>query len=110
MGRILSIDYGTKRTGLAVTDPLQIIATALDTVHTKDIFDYLKNYFSKEKVELIVVGHPKQMNNTDSESFQHIKPFIKKLNKLFPSVPKRKKDRIKLWLIGWLLSSFFSRI
>ncbi len=79
MARIVSIDYGKKRVGLAVTDPQQIIATGLTTVASKDIFVFLSDYCKKEKVELFVVGHAKQMNNTDSESMQFIKPFVVKL-------------------------------
>lgn len=87
MGRILSIDYGNKRIGLAVTDENKIIATALDTVHPKDIINYLKNYFQKEKVEMIVVGLPKQMNNQNSESEKVILAFIKKLKTHFTNLP-----------------------
>jgi putative Holliday junction resolvase len=68
MGRIMAIDYGRKRTGIAVTDTLQLIANGLETVPSFEIIDYLKKYFEKEEVELVVVGYPKQMNNTDSES------------------------------------------
>ena len=84
MGRILAIDYGQKRVGLAVTDELQIIATALDTVHAKDIVEYLKTYTEKEQVDCIVVGEPRQMNNTASESVKFIEPFVKRLKKVFP--------------------------
>ena len=84
MGRILAIDYGQKRVGLAVTDELQIIATALDTVHAKDIIDYLKSYLKREQVDCIVVGEPRQMNNTASESVKFIEPFVKRLKKVFP--------------------------
>ena len=86
MGRILAIDYGQKRVGLAVTDTLKIIATNLTTVASKDIFDFLKNYIIKEKVELIVVGLAKKLNNTDSSSMQFIKPFTEKLKKTFPEL------------------------
>ena len=86
MGRILAIDYGQKRVGLAVTDSLKIIATNLTTVASKDIFDFLKNYIIKEKVELIVVGLAKKLNNTDSSSMQFIKPFAEKLKKTFPEL------------------------
>ena len=68
MGRILALDYGKKRTGIAVTDELQIIASGLTTVETKDIFNFLKKYIASEKIELFVVGEPKQMDNTPSES------------------------------------------
>lgn len=86
MGRILSIDYGRKRTGLAVTDPEQIIANRLTTVPTHTIWDFLKDYFSKEKVETVVVGYPKQMNNQASESVRFINPFLKRFQKVFPDV------------------------
>ena len=86
MGRILAIDYGQKRVGLAVTDELQMIANSLDTVHSKDIFQYLKVYTKTEDVECIVVGEPKDMNNRDSESARFIEPFVKKLKKEFPEI------------------------
>lgn len=86
MGRILAIDYGQKRVGLAVTDELQIIATALDTVHSKDIIEYLKAYMGKETVDCLVVGEPKQMNNTASESVKFIDPFVRRLKKAFPEM------------------------
>lgn len=86
MARVLAIDYGRKKVGLAVTDPLQIIANGLETVPTHTLLDYLKKYIQKEDVETIVVGHPKQMDNTDSESMVYIKPFLKKLKKLFPDM------------------------
>ncbi|MFA5244234.1 MAG: Holliday junction resolvase RuvX [Pedobacter sp.] len=90
--RILAFDYGTKRIGIAVTDPLQIIATGLDTVHPKDIIDYLKKYLSSEQVELFVVGEPKQMDGTDSQSTPHIKGFITTLKKNFPEIPVERID------------------
>lgn len=86
MGRILAIDYGQKRVGVAVTDELQIIATALDTVHSKDIVDYLKAYINREIVDCIVVGEPRQMNNTASESVKFIDPFVRRLKKVFPNI------------------------
>lgn len=86
MGRILSVDYGIKRTGLAVTDPMRIIANALETVPTKEIFNYLENYFAKEIVDLIVVGNPKQMNGKDSETKIRIEEFVRGLNKRFPNL------------------------
>ncbi len=82
----MAIDYGRKRVGLAVTDENQIIATALDTVHVKDLIDYLKKYLTKEQVDCIVVGEPKQMNNTASESVKYIDPFVKHLARVFPKV------------------------
>ncbi|MBI9033097.1 MAG: Holliday junction resolvase RuvX [Bacteroidales bacterium] len=92
MGRILAIDFGTKRVGLAVSDELKIIASPLTTVHNKDIFDFLNDYLSKETVDIIVVGEPKQMNNQDSELVKHINPFIKKLHKVFPDVKIDRMD------------------
>ena len=86
MGRILAIDYGQKRVGIAVTDQMKIIATGLTTVHVKDIFDFLKNYLQKEPVEIIVVGEPKDMMNRPSDSSRFIEPFVKKLRKTFPDV------------------------
>lgn len=87
MARILAIDYGLKRTGLAVTDELQIIASGLTTVNTKELLVFLKEYTNKEQVELFLVGEPKQMNNTASESEALILPFLEKLKKQFPLVP-----------------------
>ena len=84
MGRILAIDYGTKRTGLAVTDVLQIIPGGLTTVATHELLDYLSLYFSKESVETIVVGYPTNMDGTESENMKHIRPFVQKLKKLYP--------------------------
>lgn len=92
MGRILAIDYGQKRVGLAVTDELQIIATGLDTVHVKDIFNFLRQYFEHEKVEKIVVGEPRQMNNKASDAQRFIEPFVKKLKKQFPAIPVDRVD------------------
>lgn len=90
--RILAFDYGTKRIGIAVTDPLQIIATGLDTVHPKDIIDYLKKYLSTEQVELFVVGEPRQMDGSPSQSTPHIKGFITLLKKQFPEIPIERID------------------
>lgn len=87
MGRILAIDYGKKRVGLAVSDPCGIIATGLQTVASHEIFTYLQQYISKEKVDLFVVGHPKQMDNSDSESMTYIKPFLVALKRKFPDIP-----------------------
>ena len=87
MARILSIDYGTKRVGLAVTDPLKIIATALDTVHSKDVIQYLKNYCLQEAVESFVVGMPKRLDNTDTNNTQFVEIFVKQLAKHFPEMP-----------------------
>lgn len=85
MGRILAIDYGTKRTGLAVTDPLQIIATALDTVETKNAIPYIKKYASAEPLDAIVIGLPKKLNNTDSDAAPLVRQFVVKLNKELPN-------------------------
>lgn len=87
MGRILAIDYGTKRTGLAVTDPMQIIASGLTTVDTKELIQYLKTYVTTEEVEKFVVGEPKHMDNTASESEVHIQKFLEKLSKEFTNIP-----------------------
>lgn len=86
MGRILAIDYGRKRTGLAVTDTLQIIANGLETVPTHTLMQYLKNYMAKEPVDTIVVGLPKQLNGQPSESMRYITPFVAKLRKEMPDV------------------------
>ena len=86
MARILAIDFGEKRTGIAVTDELQIIASGLTTVHTETLIPFLKEYVSKNKVALFLVGKPKQMNNTDSESESMILPFLKKLEKEIPHI------------------------
>jgi len=90
--RVLAFDYGTKRIGVAVTDPLQIIATGLDTIHPKDIIEYLKKYLSTEQVELFVVGEPRQMNGSPSQSTPHIKGFITTLKKNFPDIPVERID------------------
>jgi putative holliday junction resolvase len=92
VGRILAIDYGKKRAGLAVTDPMKMIANALDTVHPNELLDYLAGYMDKESVDTIVVGYPKQMNNQESESVQYIRPFLKKLKKQFPNVTVELED------------------
>lgn len=92
MSRILCIDYGFKRTGIAVTDPLQIIATGLTTVDSKELIPFLKNYFSKEKVELILIGEPKNWDDTDTHATPLVANCIKELEKNFPSVPIKKVD------------------
>ncbi len=84
MSRILAIDYGTKRTGLAVTDELQIIASALTTVATSELFNFLEDYFIKENVSKIVIGEPKQMNGLASESAIHVEEFVTKFKNKFP--------------------------
>jgi len=88
MPRIIAFDYGTKRIGIAVTDPLQIIATGLDTIHPKDIIDYLKKYLLTEEVEAFVIGNPKQMDGSPSDSAQHVKGFSTLLRKNFPQIPQ----------------------
>ena len=92
MSRILAIDYGLKRTGLAVTDALQIIASGLTTVETKELIPFLKEYVSKEKTELFIIGKPKQMDNTDSESEVLIQDFLKKLASAIPEIPVKRID------------------
>ena len=92
MSRIVAFDYGKKRTGIAVTDEMQIIASGLTTVDTNDIFEFLEGYLAKEKVELFLVGEPKQMNNTASESEKLILPFINKLSKRFGHIPIKRVD------------------
>jgi putative Holliday junction resolvase len=84
MGRLLAIDYGRKRAGIAVTDELQIIANGLTTVHVKDIWDFLHDYLSKESVDTIIIGEPRDMNNRPSEASRFIEPFVKKLRKTYP--------------------------
>ncbi|MEO6882895.1 MAG: Holliday junction resolvase RuvX [Bacteroidia bacterium] len=92
MARIVAIDYGTKRVGIAVTDEFQLIATALTTVHATEILDFLNQYLKTEKVECIVVGEPKQMDNTPSQSAQAVELFIKQLKKKFPEMPIERMD------------------
>lgn len=92
MARILAIDYGMKCTGIAVTDELQIIASGLTTVDTRELIKFLKDYTQKESVELFVIGEPKQMDNTASESEALIVPFIAKIEKWFPNIPVVRVD------------------
>ena len=92
MARILAIDYGKKRTGIAVTDHLQIIASGLTTVSTNELYSFLKEYTHNEKVELFLVGEPKQMDNSVSESEALIAPFIDELMKMFPTIPIKRID------------------
>lgn len=87
MARILSIDYGKKRTGIAVTDPLQIIANGLATVSTSELFDYLKDYLSHEQVERIIIGRPLQTNGQPSENLQRVEQFVNRWRKEMPDVP-----------------------
>ncbi len=92
MGRILAIDYGLKRTGIATTDPLQIIATALDTVETSSLLSFLKNYFQKEKVDEVVIGMPKKLNNEDSDIVPEVKKFIDLFKRNFASMKISQSD------------------
>ena len=92
MSRIIAIDYGLKRTGLAVTDPLQIIATGLTTVDSKQLIPFLKEYFSKEPVELIIIGEPKNWDDTDTHATPLVEKCIVELKKNFPQLPVRKVD------------------
>lgn len=87
MPRIIAFDYGTKRIGIAVTDPLQLIATGLETIHPKDIVTYLKKYLDTEPIERFVVGEPKRLDGSPSQSAQHVKGFITTLKKTFPDIP-----------------------
>jgi putative Holliday junction resolvase len=90
--RILAIDYGLKRTGLAVTDPLKIIATGLTTVESKQLVIFLKNYFSKEEVELIIIGEPKNLDDSDTHATSLVRKIITELQKNFPSIPIKTVD------------------
>ena len=92
MGRILGIDYGNKRIGLAVTDPLKIFASPLDTVRTVDFEKYLANYMMTETIDELVIGYPVQMNNNPSESVKYIDPFLKRMKKLLPDTPTHLVD------------------
>ena len=87
MGRLISIDYGTKRIGFAVTDPLKIIATALDVIHPKDSITFLKDYFQKEDVEAIILGYPLKLDSSETNNTQHVKGFHTLLKKHFPNMP-----------------------
>lgn len=87
MARILSIDYGRKRTGLAVTDPLQLIAGGLATVSTSELFDWLKAYLDKEPVERIIIGEPKQPNGQPSENMSRVEQFVNRWKKAMPTIP-----------------------
>ncbi|TMI85749.1 MAG: Holliday junction resolvase RuvX [Bacteroidetes bacterium] len=92
MARILAIDYGLKRTGLAVTDPLKIIASGLTTVESKGLIPFLKDYFSKEQVELIIIGDPKNWDNTDTHATPLVEKIMIELKKNFPAIPIQKVD------------------
>ena len=87
MGRILGIDYGRKRVGLAVTDPLKIFASPLNTISAHDIDNFIADYMASEEVEAFVIGYPVKLNNEPSESVKYINPFIRKLKIRFPGVP-----------------------
>lgn len=87
MARILSIDYGKKRTGLAVTDPLQIISGGLATVTTSELFEYLQNYVSHEDVERIVIGEPRRPDGSPSENFERVRQFVNRWRKSVPQIP-----------------------
>lgn len=92
MGRILAFDYGRKRIGVAVTDPLQMIANALDTVSPNEVFKFIEDYLAKEQVETFVVGLPKTVKNEASESMKYIEPFVKNLKKKYPNIPVEMYD------------------
>ncbi len=92
LGRIVALDFGKVRTGIAVTDELQLIASGLTTVNTKELLNFLRSYVEQENVELFVVGEPKQMNNEPSESEELIKPFLRTLEGVFPKIPVVRQD------------------
>ena len=92
MPRIICIDYGLKRTGLAVTDPLKIIATGLTTIESSKLISFLKDYFTKETVELIIIGEPKNLDDSDTHATPLVEKCIKDLQKHFPAIPVRKVD------------------
>lgn len=92
MPRILSIDYGSKRTGLAVTDPLKIIASGLAGLHTKDLEKFLTDYFKKEEVETVIIGHPTNWDDSDTHATPLVQAFINRFKKLFPQIPIVKVD------------------
>jgi len=92
MARLLAIDFGTKRTGIAITDEMQIIASGLTTVLTKDLILFLKDYVSKENVELVIIGEPKQKDGTHSDVELHIKKFIKALTNVIPTLKIERFD------------------
>ena len=92
MARILSIDYGAKRNGLAITDPQKMIATGLMGLHTKDLETFLKNYFLKEEVETVIIGHPTNLNDTETHATPLVQAFINRFKKVFPLMPIIKVD------------------
>jgi len=87
LGRVLALDIGRKRTGVAITDPLRIIASPLETIPTHKLLDYLGELFQKENIDILIVGYPRQMNNTPSEAVTYINPLIKSIKKKFPTLP-----------------------
>jgi len=87
VARILAIDYGKKRTGIAVTDPLQIVPNGLVAVSTSELIDFLKSYTAREEVELVIIGEPKNLNGKPSENLPRVKQFVSKWKKLFPHIP-----------------------
>lgn len=92
MGRIMAIDYGRKRCGIAVTDELQLIANGLTTVKSHEVFEFITNYLAKEKVDCLVIGEPKDMQNNPSEASRFIEPFVNRLRKAFPLLDIRRFD------------------
>lgn len=92
MARIIALDYGLKRTGIAVTDPLQIIATGLTTVDTQGLMDYLKTYIGREEVELVLIGLPKNLDDSDTHATEPVRKFIARLRKTFPAMPVETAD------------------
>lgn len=92
MARILAIDYGGKRTGIAVTDPLQIIATGLETIESRELIPFLKKYFAAEQVELVIIGMPKNWDDSDTHGTPLVHAAIKKLQKEFPNMPLKTVD------------------
>jgi putative Holliday junction resolvase len=92
VGRIVALDYGKVRTGIAVTDELQIIASGLTTVDTKELLNFLRKFVQEEKVDKFVIGEPKQMNDLPSESEELIKPFLRTLEGVFPKIPVERQD------------------
>ncbi|RYE24892.1 MAG: Holliday junction resolvase RuvX [Sphingobacteriales bacterium] len=92
MARVLALDYGKKRTGIAVTDPIQIIATALDTIDTGELIGYLKKYMATEPVELVLIGYPLNMDDSPTDATPLVEKFIGKFKNVFPTLPIRKVD------------------
>ena len=92
MARVVAIDYGTKRVGIAVTDPGQLIATPLDTVHAKDVLAFLLQYVQREPVERFVVGMPRHLDNTATDATPHVVGFVRQLRKQFPEIPVQEAD------------------